>query len=204
MEEDEPGCDKPKGVLEYGVVAVLKKNFGFIKCCSRPQDMFFHIKDLDSSIQAEELRPGLEVQFSCSQEAVAGGRQRACARQLTRAPPGTALFESFSQQQHVGLVLEAALATALKQTPGVIRFISGEREEVRHVLFMAADVVTQAPAEASAQVLFRLVTNVKAAALMANSSGSSGSGSGSEAKFTRAAEVQVLEAEAVGAITWIL
>lgn len=47
--------------VEYGVVATLRNRFGFIKCCQRKLDLFFHFHDLEGGIEGSDLSPGLEV-----------------------------------------------------------------------------------------------------------------------------------------------
>lgn len=52
-------------VVEYGTIATLRKRFGFIRCCGRMLDLFFHFKDLGEGLEASgsDLVVGLEVQF---------------------------------------------------------------------------------------------------------------------------------------------
>ena len=49
--------------LEYGTVATLRNRFGFIRCCSRQLDLFFHFGDLHHGLEAAQLSVGLKVQF---------------------------------------------------------------------------------------------------------------------------------------------
>lgn len=49
-------------------VAVLKPKFGFIKCCERRGDLFFHFDALAEGLSASDLAVGIDVEFSVSLE----------------------------------------------------------------------------------------------------------------------------------------
>ena len=49
-------------------VAVKKPQFGFIKCCERRGDLFFHYASLAEGLQPDSLSIGDDVEFSVSHE----------------------------------------------------------------------------------------------------------------------------------------
>ena len=83
-------------------MAVLKDTYGFIKCCSRPTDLFFHLSAVEgptADAQAAPaapfvLRPGMDVEFSVSRDARAG---KPIAVRVTLAAPGSAVFEDIAE-----------------------------------------------------------------------------------------------------------
>ena len=45
-------------------VQVLKNNFGFIRCCQRAGDIFFHYTSLAAGISQHDLAKGDDVEFT--------------------------------------------------------------------------------------------------------------------------------------------
>jgi cold shock CspA family protein len=71
---------------EQGRVRALKDGFGFIACCERPGDLFFHFQEAPR----DGIRIGDDVEFTCAHS---GRSQRPCAIGLEVLPPGTVWFE---------------------------------------------------------------------------------------------------------------
>lgn len=86
--------------IEFGTIISVRKQFGFIKPCSRQLDIFFHFSSIVPGLELEEVKPGLEVQFLVTQEA-----GKACAKQVDRAPQGVAVYETITQQQVLGHII---------------------------------------------------------------------------------------------------
>jgi hypothetical protein len=54
---DGGGAPAPPSSREYGRVALLKRDFGFIRRCGVPGDLFFHFSQLDpGSIKSEDVK----------------------------------------------------------------------------------------------------------------------------------------------------
>lgn len=49
-------------------IALLKPKFGFIKCCERRTDLFFHFAALVEGLAGGELQVGDDVEFSVGSE----------------------------------------------------------------------------------------------------------------------------------------
>ncbi|CAM9258999.1 unnamed protein product, partial [Phaeothamnion confervicola] len=76
----------PPPKREQGRVATLREQFGFIQCCDRPGDLFFHL-----SVAPDGISIGDEVEF------VVGHSDRStreCASDVAVLPPGTIRFEA--------------------------------------------------------------------------------------------------------------
>jgi cold shock CspA family protein len=79
--------------FEVGSVAVMKASFGFIKCCNRTQDLFFHFTEVSGGEAAVSV--GQDVRFRSR----AGGDRRSdkpVAVRVSPVPIGTAVFERVS------------------------------------------------------------------------------------------------------------
>ena len=110
---------------EFGKVVLLKKEFGFIKRVFESGDLFFHFSELDLSedptISRGQVNVGDELEFTVH----ADDSGRACARNIKRAPPGSAQFEVIGEEIFHGVVLEKpALGKSYEKTPGVIDFVA--------------------------------------------------------------------------------
>lgn len=96
--------------FEYGVVVIMKASFGFIKCCDRTQDLFFHFTEVKGGEDAVSV--GQEVRFVCKEgESGGGGRggrgggrneRQMCAVMVEPAPKGSAVFETVSEGERRG------------------------------------------------------------------------------------------------------
>ena len=80
---------------EFGVVASMRANFGFIKCCERVQDVFFHFTEVAGGEAAVSV--GQDVRFRLK----SGGDRRVgsdkpVAVSVSAVPKGTAVFETVS------------------------------------------------------------------------------------------------------------
>ena len=70
--------------IEFGTIATLRKRFGFIRCCGRMLDLFFHFNDLDGGLGADALVVGLEVQFTPTHALQEDGVTRCGRRRRSR------------------------------------------------------------------------------------------------------------------------
>ena len=96
--------------FEYGVVVIMKASFGFIKCCDRAQDLFFHFTEVKGGEDAVSV--GQEVRFVCKEvESGGGGRggrgggrneRQTFAVMVSPAPKGSAVFETVSEGERRG------------------------------------------------------------------------------------------------------
>ena len=78
---------------EFGVISIVKTSYGFIKCCSRSKDLFFHFSEL--SEDPDTLRVGQEVSFRVSNEPRSG---KTVAAGIRFAPKGSAVFETVDER----------------------------------------------------------------------------------------------------------
>ena len=96
--------------FEYGVVVIMKASFGFIKCCDRTQDLFFHFTEVKGGEDAVSV--GQEVRFMVKEgESGGGGRggrgggrneRQTFAVKVSPAPKGSAVFEIVSEVERKG------------------------------------------------------------------------------------------------------
>lgn len=93
--------------FELGIVSMLKKNFGFIKCAERVVDVFFHINALLPA--SAPLSMDADVRFL---PALDGETGKIIATQLEVVPAGSAKFEATSERRYSGTV-KAVAAVAL-------------------------------------------------------------------------------------------
>ncbi len=110
---------------EFGKVVLLKKEFGFIKRVFESGDLFFHFSELDLSddptLARGQINLGDELEFTVH----ADESGRACARNIRRAPPGSAQSEVIGGEVFHGVVLEKpTLGKSYDKTPGVIDFVA--------------------------------------------------------------------------------
>jgi cold shock CspA family protein len=117
-----PGAAMPPTALpppsgrQLGRVALLKKEFGFIRQVTRPGDLFFHFSQLDG-ITPGEIRTGDDVEFSVVRDR--DGKLSAAA--VRRAAPGAVVFDTVSAETLEGVVLEKPLVTKqYVQSSGVL------------------------------------------------------------------------------------
>lgn len=85
--------------FEHGIVSMLKKNFGFIKCSERVVDVFFHINSLVPT--SAPLAMDADVRFLPSLDEETG---KIVATQLEVVAPGSAKFHAISQRRYSGTV----------------------------------------------------------------------------------------------------
>ena len=108
MEDDTP---------QLGKIALLKKEFGFIKRLNNPSDLFFHFTEFDSSMENPQV--GDEVSFYVSTDS----QGRKCATNVTRAPAGSVQFELLSNEVYYGVVVEKpSVSKSYQKTVGIIDF----------------------------------------------------------------------------------
>ena len=110
---------------EFGKVVLLKKEFGFIKRVFESGDLFFHFSELDLSedptVARDQINVGDELEFTVH----ADESGRACARNIRRAPLGSAQSDVIGEEVFHGVVLEKpTLGKCYDKTPGVIDFVA--------------------------------------------------------------------------------
>jgi cold shock CspA family protein len=97
--------------IEYGVIATLRKRFGFIKCCNRNLDLFFHFNDVKDGLCSADLKEGTEVSFTPTHVVQTDGSTRLVAKKVGNATGGMIVFNTVSQQQMLGLIVELPQTT---------------------------------------------------------------------------------------------
>lgn len=116
---------------ELGCISMLKKNFGFIKCCDRIVDVFFHINALKEGSAALELNA--DVRFVPVMD---GDTNKVVASELEVVPTGTAVFETVSDRPYKGTV-KIASSTVDGEARGVgtgviVALIDGKTETIAY------------------------------------------------------------------------
>ena len=121
-----------RNLREMGMVATLRDGFGFIRCATRADRLFFHFNeviDIEHSLSQHD-----EVEFSVSKDHT---QERLHATRITICDPGTVQFEEVSDEMYVGRV-ELELQTECSRNPpqpfkiqdtadhGIIRFHVGD------------------------------------------------------------------------------
>ena len=150
---------------------------GFIRCSTRPLDVFFHKSDIckgaeeameeASVIKDGEIMPGLHVKFICHEEE----GKRAVARQICKAEEGSMSLETICEIQFVGQVMSAP-SYHHDQDLGYIRYIP-DHSKVQHLPFFPSDIITGSTSQLlGAIVLFRICTD-KRKEMMAEKGGAS-------------------------------
>ncbi|KAL3155007.1 hypothetical protein ABBQ38_011531 [Trebouxia sp. C0009 RCD-2024] len=86
---------------ELGQIITMKTQFGFIKCCERPGELFFHNSALQDG--PEGFAVGQDVEFSVTREPKG---ERPNAVEIVRAPQGSAVFDAVSEEQVTGRVVD--------------------------------------------------------------------------------------------------
>ena len=76
--------------FEYGVVVIMKASFGFIKCCDRTQDLFFHFTEVKGGEDAVASRRFGFVQEESGRggRPGRGGTSARCARSWSNPTQG--------------------------------------------------------------------------------------------------------------------
>ena len=97
-ESDDWKRDKPVVEEEFGVISVIKSGYGFIKCCSRSKDLFFHFSELAED--ADSAKPGQEVRFVATEEPRRG---QLVATSVRYAPKGSAVFATVDERPVRGI-----------------------------------------------------------------------------------------------------
>ena len=94
---------------ERGVVTIIKASYGFIKCCERAQDLFFHFTEVIGGEAAVSV--GQDVTFRVRHPGVGGGRgagggDKPVAVRVAPAPKGSAVFETVEPEWRRGVCVE--------------------------------------------------------------------------------------------------
>ena len=104
---------------QLGRVALLKKEFGFIRQVSRPGDLFFHFSQLEDGLTAGEVVVGDDVEFTVHRD----GTGKMSAQSVRRAAPGSVVFDEVSETVFEGVVLEKPVVTKqYVQSSGVVEY----------------------------------------------------------------------------------
>ena len=93
--------------LELGVVSVMKANYGFIKCCARRDDVFFHFTEVRGGEAAVSV--GQDVAFKVEHRQAPGqrrGEDKPVAVAIRAAPKGSAVFETVEETFRSGVCVE--------------------------------------------------------------------------------------------------
>ena len=75
---------------DMGTVAVLKASYGFIKCCEREADVFFHFSAVQADMEGVEI--GQDMEFTVQAES--RNSSKPVAVDVRLAPKGSAVFET--------------------------------------------------------------------------------------------------------------
>eukprot|EP00731_Ephydatia_muelleri_P017162 Em0010g260a len=87
---------------EKGIVATLRDGFGFIRCVSRVDKLFFHFSEVIDIVSGEhQLAQHDEVEFSVGKDHT---QERLHATRITICDPGTVQFEQVSDEVYQGRV----------------------------------------------------------------------------------------------------
>lgn len=142
---------------ELGKVAVVKNNFGFIKCCERHNDVLFHFSDLDG-VQPSEIVVGDDVEFAVKWDREKG---KQLALKVRKAPPGSAVFETLSDEVYYGVVVER-LGFWKQYGPGSNGVVLFERNGLSEKLTFGANDLEdrQLNPQVGDKVSFRIATNL--------------------------------------------
>jgi cold shock CspA family protein len=103
--EDDLDLSDPS--LELGVVSVMKANYGFIKCCARRDDLFFHFTEVTGGEAAVSV--GKDVAFKVEHRQAPGqrrGEDKPVAVAIRLAPKGSAVFETVEEKFRSGVCVE--------------------------------------------------------------------------------------------------
>lgn len=146
------------GTLERGRIALLKKNFGFIKSSTRQLDVFFHLNSLQEA-DRNSVKVGQDVQYVVSTDPGSGRPQ---ASQVTFLPPGAVVLEKVSQETFVGKVHDPCSSKPLAS--GLLQLVAGAK--VHYVTYKECP---QQPLQRGDLVTFRLVQDLKKAAALKES-----------------------------------
>jgi cold shock CspA family protein len=154
---------------QLGRVALLKKEFGFIRQVARPGDLFFHFSQLEG-LAAGELAAGLDVEFLVRRDR----EGKLSAGAVRRAPPGAVAFDTVGQEVLRGWVVERPAAGKQHvQSGGVIEYelpptAAAAAGRTARLSFAAADAgAAGSSLRPGDHVTFRVATNVAAAAAAA-------------------------------------
>ncbi|KAL4440355.1 hypothetical protein ABPG75_003356 [Micractinium tetrahymenae] len=167
---------------QLGRIALLKKEFGFIRQMERPGDMFFHFSQLEGWGQ-EDVRVGDDVEYTIRRDH--RDPNKLSAVQIRRALPGAVVFETASEELIRGVVLERPqLGKQYMGSSGVVEYLCPEGEAEAAAAAAAGEAaVPGAPGFGKSQlpfspqdvaqgsgslrvgdhVTFRLLTNLQAA-----------------------------------------
>ncbi|CAD7695418.1 unnamed protein product [Ostreobium quekettii] len=142
---------------ELGKVAVLKNNFGFIKCCERHNDVLFHFSELDG-LEPADLVVGDDVEFAVKWDREKG---KQLALKVRKAKPGSAVFELLSAEVYYGLVVER-LGLWKQYGPGSHGVVLFERNGCSEKLTFGGNDLEdrQLNPQVGDKVSFRIATNL--------------------------------------------
>ena len=85
----------------------MKANYGFIKCCARSDDLFFHFTEVRAAKAA--IAVGRDVAFKVERRQAPGqrrGEDKPVAVAIRAAPKGSAVFETVEETLRKGVCVE--------------------------------------------------------------------------------------------------
>eukprot|EP00192_Tetraselmis_astigmatica_P002111 CAMPEP_0117662406 /NCGR_PEP_ID=MMETSP0804-20121206/8037_1 /TAXON_ID=1074897 /ORGANISM="Tetraselmis astigmatica, Strain CCMP880" /LENGTH=1011 /DNA_ID=CAMNT_0005469305 /DNA_START=465 /DNA_END=3501 /DNA_ORIENTATION=+ len=149
------------GAVEFGQVNLIKGNFGFIKCCSRPSDVFFHLSSLKGGLDAQTIAVGTNVQFRVMLDK---GTGKLNGVEVAPAPEGAVLFEKVEEEELRGHIVERSFARGTAGTGGMAGLIqyTDDAGSPQRITFVAADVIGSNPKPGD-PVSFKIAINLRAA-----------------------------------------
>lgn len=141
---------------ELGQIASLRKNFGFIRCCTRNRELFFH-KSQIIGWDWEHVKVGDDVAFQVVHDSET---KKLVASQVSPAPQGSAQYHSISEAQYTGIV-----TSAVEGSSGHGFVLYAREGKPRHLTFSAEVLQPHNPAPSPGSfVTFHVLTDLRAAA----------------------------------------
>eukprot|EP00873_Tetraselmis_striata_P014809 jgi/Tetstr1/435073/TSEL_024042.t1 len=145
--------------VEYGAVNMLKAHFGFIKCCSRTLDAFFHFSSLKEGLTPETISNGTEVQFRLTRDRKTG---KLNAADVAPAPPGAVVFEQLEEGELSGTVAERSYSKGVGgMVVGVIEYTDPGTAAPERMTFNLPDVIG-IPPKIGDPVVFKAAVDLRA------------------------------------------
>ena len=143
--DGDPSTNDPS--LELGVVSVMKANYGFIKCCARSDDLFFHFTEVLGGEAAVAV--GRDVAFKTERRQAPGqrrGEDKPVAVAVRAAPKGSAVFETVEETPRQGVCVERLVfgRAGGYGAPGELEFVFAPRDGEDAALFEGSGVSSNA------------------------------------------------------------
>lgn len=141
---------------EMGVVCLLKDSYGFIKCCEREEDLFFHFSALPRDVSIDTIRIGTEFQFNVAMDTRAGKLNAINLKLLNK---GTVKFEEVILERVRGTVTREIKDDTDENDYGLVEF-KNATGEVESLPFRSKDLdEPRVPLKVQDEVEFDVVIN---------------------------------------------